>query len=181
MSERWLPIAGYDGLFEVSDHGRVRSYRKLRGYGAISAAPRILRGNIKLNLRTKRITRRVVNLDGALLGVHRLVLAAFVGPCPEGMEGCHNDGNPLNNRLDNLRWDTPKANAQDAVRHGSWDWRIGEACPSARLTADDVRCIRAEPRFHGVNTMLGAAFGITPNHVKRIRAGESWAHLEQHL
>ena len=40
------------------------------------------------------------------LYVHRLVLITFVGPCPEGMECCHKDDNPLNNRLENLRWDT---------------------------------------------------------------------------
>jgi hypothetical protein len=51
--------------------------------------------------------------------VHRLVLEAFVGPCPPGMEGCHNDGDQLNNRLDNLRWDTPSNNKLDSVRHGT--------------------------------------------------------------
>lgn len=50
--------------------------------------------------------------------VHRMVLETFVGPCPEGLEACHNDGNPLNNRLDNLRWDTKSANAQDTLQHG---------------------------------------------------------------
>lgn len=51
--------------------------------------------------------------------IHRLVLSAFVGPCPDGMEGCHSDGNPKNNALENLRWDTPSANARDRVRHGT--------------------------------------------------------------
>lgn len=51
--------------------------------------------------------------------IHRLVLAAFVGPCPDGMEGCHSDGNPENNALENLRWDTPSANARDRIHHGT--------------------------------------------------------------
>jgi hypothetical protein len=49
--------------------------------------------------------------------VHRVVLTAFRGPCPIGMEGCHADDNPLNNDLSNLRWDTPHGNAQDRVRN----------------------------------------------------------------
>lgn len=51
--------------------------------------------------------------------VHRLVLEAFVGPCPPGMEGCHNDGHKQNNRLGNLRWDTPRENQLDTVRAGT--------------------------------------------------------------
>ncbi|AXH49957.1 HNH endonuclease [Mycobacterium phage Glexan] len=50
--------------------------------------------------------------------VHRMVLETFVGPCPPGMEACHNNGTPGDNRLSNLRWDTPKANQADKVKHG---------------------------------------------------------------
>lgn len=51
--------------------------------------------------------------------IHRLVLEAFVGPCPAGLEGCHGDGDASNNRLENLRWDTPSENNYDSVRHGT--------------------------------------------------------------
>src|SRR5690606_27256834 len=51
--------------------------------------------------------------------VHRLVLIAFVGAPPAGFEGCHNDGDRLNNSLENLRWDTHSANMQDTVTHGT--------------------------------------------------------------
>lgn len=54
--------------------------------------------------------------------VHRAVLLAFVGSCPEGMEGCHNDGDMYNNVLSNLRWDTPKNNRADVIRHGNDPW-----------------------------------------------------------
>ena len=50
---------------------------------------------------------------------HILVLETFVGPRPEGMHGCHYDDNPMNNRLDNLRWDTPRANRMDEIRNGN--------------------------------------------------------------
>ncbi len=51
--------------------------------------------------------------------VHRLVLETFVGPCPDKQECCHNNGNSLDNRISNLRWDTRKANVKDACVHGS--------------------------------------------------------------
>ena len=50
--------------------------------------------------------------------IHRLVRLAFRGPAPKGHEGCHYDGDSLNNRLDNLRWDTRAGNVQDTIRHG---------------------------------------------------------------
>lgn len=49
---------------------------------------------------------------------HRLVLETFVGPCPKGHETRHKDGDPANNRLDNLCWGTPKENAKDRGDHG---------------------------------------------------------------
>lgn len=54
--------------------------------------------------------------------VHVLVLEVFVGPCPSGMEGCHANGDPSDNRLVNLRWDTHSANMRDAMRHGTHNW-----------------------------------------------------------
>ena len=72
--------------------------------------------------------------------VHRLVLEAFVGPCPEGMECRHLDGNPKSNDLVNLCWGTPKENAKDSFEHGS---RIlGERHYLAKMTIDMVKKMR---------------------------------------
>jgi hypothetical protein len=65
--------------------------------------------------------------------VHRLVLLAFVGPCPDGMGARHKDGDPGNNRLDNLCWDTPEANREDSRRLG----RYSETPRNRRFTHDD--------------------------------------------
>lgn len=111
VSEQWLPVVGYEGLYEVSDHGRVRSLDRGSRKGRV------------LSLRVTGSGHKTVALY--LLGkptgknVHRLVLIAFVGPCPQGMEACHNDGNPANNHLSNLRWDTHKSNMEDKVKHGT--------------------------------------------------------------
>lgn len=95
------------------------------------------------------------------IGVHVLVLEAFVGPRPDGMEGCHNDGDPSNNRLSNLRWDTPLANWSDRRKHG----RAG------KLSIADVEEIR---RSDESNLALAARFGVHRAHISRVRSGVRW-------
>lgn len=120
--ERWLPVVGFDGLYEVSDLGRVRSLARVvphRSSGRLTLPERVMAGS-------RRATRKyqMVNLwkDGRQHAkyVHALVLEAFVGPRPPGYDACHYDGCVTNNRLDNLRWDTRSANMIDAMRHGTW-------------------------------------------------------------
>lgn len=120
MTEIWKPVPEWVGYYEVSDQGRVRSVGR--------TVPRT--NGRPLNLRSK-ILKGSVNACGYVVvalcrddtklsrSVHRLVLTAFVGPQPEGMEGCHFDGDPANNCLDNLRWDTRSGNTYDRVRHGT--------------------------------------------------------------
>jgi len=114
--ERWLPVVGLEGRYEVSDRGRVRSLnhvfirkdgRRHRWSGRILATPLNDKGYPYVHI--GRRTRYV----------HQLVLEAFVGPRPADLDGCHGDGDPTNNSLANLRWDTTSANAQDAIRHGT--------------------------------------------------------------
>jgi hypothetical protein len=121
--EEWRPVVGYGGIYEVSNHGRVRSLERL--------VPHCQGGQRRISARMLKLTvssttgYRVVNLRDAaggrpssLQSVHRLVLAAFAGPCPPGMEACHNDGDKINNHVSNLRWDTQSANNIDTVNHG---------------------------------------------------------------
>lgn len=103
MVEAWRVIAGYEN-YEVSDHGRVRNTVT----GTIRATCANNSGGYP-----RLLLRRKPHY------VHTLVLEAFVGPRPDGMEACHRDGNPLNNRASNLRWDTHRANVWDAIRHGT--------------------------------------------------------------
>lgn len=106
-NEIWHEVPGYEGHYEVSDHGRVRAVR---------------RGRI-LRQRAESRGYRRVNLwrDGRMktMRVHRIVLMAFVGPAPVGAEGCHNDSNPEHNALLNLRWDSHAANVRDMVNNGT--------------------------------------------------------------
>ncbi len=83
-----------------------------------------------------------VSLSGKPRSVHRLVLEAFIGPSPPGMECRHLDGNPRNNNLDNLKWGTKKENMQDMMRHGSQIYPRGEKSRAAKLTNEIAQEIR---------------------------------------
>lgn len=133
-AERWLPIPGWDGLYEVSDLGRVKSSaRRVESYGGRVGVrrERILATSAEATSGHLRVSLRHKNREGRksiTIGVHRLVLLAFVGPCPEGMEACHNNGDPADNRLPNLRWDTRKANVSDTLAHGQHYWAKRTEC-----------------------------------------------------
>jgi hypothetical protein len=119
LTETWLPVVGWEGLYEVSDQGRVKSLARrshlyggrYRNYPEVIRSQPTHREGYKLILLTRNRCRTMKR-------VHMLVLTAFKGPCPPGMVSCHNDGNPANNRLDNLRWDTQSSNIRDSVHHG---------------------------------------------------------------
>lgn len=118
--EIWKPVIGFEGLYEVSSDGKIKSLQRKvphKSSGTITVRERILKpgvrksGHLYVNLlkdshpRTKR--------------VHVIVAEAFIGPRSAGMEVCHNDGNPANNRVENLRYDTHAENIRDIIRHGT--------------------------------------------------------------
>jgi hypothetical protein len=119
-TEQWRPIPGYEGYYEVSDHGRVRSVERVvvRSDGRSCRYPGVvlqpfLRDDCHRTVTLARDGRRQTRW------VYQLVMLAFVGPPPPGMEVCHWDGNGSNDVLSNLRYDTRSANIRDQVRHGT--------------------------------------------------------------
>lgn len=134
MTERWLPVVGFKGKYEVSDHGRVRSVRRVvvRTNGWPYTAPAcVLKqfggGSDKKHQQVKLYRRKP---DSSTLQVATLVLEAFVGPRPNpDQQCCHNDGDPENNHLSNLRWDSQSGNALDSVRHGTHNQARKTHCP----------------------------------------------------
>ena len=107
--------------------------------------------------------------------IHWLVLEAFVGPRPKGMLGCHNNGSKKDNRISNLRWDTPQANADDRVKHGTLC--CGEASHMAKLTEVQVRKIR---KFYdeGIGpSLIGEWFRIDRVRVWSIGTRKTWKHV----
>jgi NUMOD4 motif/HNH endonuclease len=107
--ERWLPVPGYEDLYEASDLGRVRS---LRRNGLILKPSYSNTGGYALVLLYSAG-------HGSGQYIHRLVATAFIGPCPDGMETRHRDNDPTNNALTNLIWGTSGENKLDQVGHGT--------------------------------------------------------------
>jgi len=109
--------------------------------------------------------------------VHRLVLEAFVGPCPKGYWACHNNGNNQDNRLSNLRWDTISNNHLDKRKHGT-DSR-GEKCYAAKLKDKDViNIIRLYNTKLFCQWEIAKLYKISQTMVSKIILGKNWKHLQ---
>ena len=114
--------------------------------------------------------------------VHRLVLETYIGPCPPDMECRHLDGNPANNKLNNLKWGTRSENSYDAIRHGThtnfWVGICGEKHPCSKLCEGQVKVIfRA---YHdGAHTQqeLADAFYVSTSTIRQIIQSKTWGHL----
>lgn len=131
--ERWLPVVGYEGLYEVSDHGRVRSLDRVvyRHDGLPSRRRGTMRKQERIRGKSTEVRLAVgLNKNGRrrMRYVHHLVLEAFVGLRPEGTEACHEDDDSANNHLSNLRWDTHLANMADRARNGIWPFHGRTHC-----------------------------------------------------
>lgn len=170
-TERWLPVVGHEGWYEVSDHGRVR--RVVRGP---STKPGYI---LKPRPSTQGYLRYVLSRHAQKrhCTAHELVLEAFVGPRPDGHECNHKDTNKANNHLANLEWTTPKANTNHAIDRGRWapGWRKGtrEGHGRTKLTWEKAREIRrlagSEPAWK-----TAARFGVSIRTVHDIRRGRAW-------
>ena len=159
--EQWKNVVGWEGVYEVSNAGRVRTTRT---------------GHIKKLTIDKKSGRPFLLLwkDNIykVARVGRLVLFAFRGAPPSGYECCHNDGDPTNNRLGNLRWGTPASNQRDRVKHGTSN--RGEQCGTAKLTEAQVLAIRSDPRRH---VEIAAEYHIQQSQISRIKNGQRWGHI----
>lgn len=160
IQEIWKSIPGFPD-YEVSDLGRVKSLKRYPN--RLLSPVRTTKGyqSVGLAVNGKLYTRLV----------HRLVMLAFVGPCPEGLEVCHYDCDRINNHLTNLRYDSPSGNYQDSRRMGT-NRRIGQP----RLTPEQARQARYE-RFSGIPTMeLAQKYGMNRPAMDKLLRGKNYAY-----
>lgn len=177
-TEEWRPVFGYEGLYEVSDIGNVKSL--CARYG-VRLVPKVLSpvrsgyGYASYQLTKNAVKKRHL--------AHAMVLSAFVGPRPAGLVCCHADGNHSNNHVGNLRWATQKENMQDAKRHGTTEASIralrkaGEGHWNARLTTEDVLRIREASLFGASQNSLSRSYGVKQSQIWRVIKGLSWSHI----
>jgi len=185
MSEIWKPVVGFEGDFEVSDLGRVRrlfdggreGWRILKATKHGSANSYLV---VNLSREGARATGRRRRKGDYVPGtrryckVHRLVLEAFVGPCPPGHQSLHANDDGFDNRLDNLRWGTFAENCEDMKRNGK---RKGSRNGRSKLTEAQVLEIRsryaADP-FRGHQSQLAAEFGVSSTLIGFIIRNKNW-------
>ena len=182
MTERWLPVVGFEGFYEVSDLGRVRSLDRiitLHRYDGHTGEEMWVSYKMKGRILKPELRKNTGYLY-VMLGrktrhraIHRLVLEAFVGPCPEGQEARHLDDLGAHNELSNLLWGTRADNQHDAIRNGRSP--IGEAKHGAKLKAADIPSIRARLMVDGC-AAIAKDYHVSETAIRNIKVGRSWSH-----
>lgn len=166
--ELWLPVLGYEGLYEVSSEGRVRSLAGRRSGRVLKSRvlkPFNIRGYCLVGLSRNGVTKT--------FQVHRLVMCSFTGLEPL-LEVNHKDGNKSNNRHTNLEWVTHRENIDHAHRENLVDTR-GEKNFKHKLLEEDVRVILLP--FVESNVQLAEIFDVSPATITHIKLGQTWRHL----
>ena len=168
--EIWADVPGFGGHYRVSTKGRVivkrRAVTRMGRHGKLvtyNYRARLLRPTNSNGYKSVHIG---VNGTKYTALVHHLVLAAFLGPKPKGQFGCHNDGNPMNNCLSNLRWDTHKGNMADRKAHGMYP--SGEDHPMAKFSNE------TRQKISQMNLQQALAFGVSKTHFYRLKRQIQW-------
>jgi len=176
-TERWQDVVGYEGLYLVSDHGRVRSVGRTVDH---PRGQRILKGKVLKPGFSHGYNMIGLQKNGPrkFFYVHRLVAAAFIGPCPVGRQVNHVDGVKLNNQMFNLEYVTPSENTLHAYRAGLLKAICGTKHYSAKLSEADVLEIRAAHAAGGVTQQkLADKYGVARKSICKIIYRKSWRHL----
>lgn len=175
--ERWLPVVGYEGYYEVSDLGRVRSLTRSGSGGR--GRKRMFQGRVLTSRLKSSETYLTVTLsrDGRHVDkrVHKLVTEAFFGPCP-GREVCHGPNGAFDNSVSNLSYGTRAKNMADMLRDGTRV--LGTRMYSAKLTEADVIEIR---RRHMAGEagyrVLAREYGVDQGQIRLIVKRKNWKHV----
>lgn len=164
-----------------SDDWRQVPFSPYRNYEA-SCDGRVRRGGRELKGDVDRYGYRRVNLSYAGISksfkVHRIVCETFNGPCPEGFECAHLDGNKLNNSSANLAWVTRSENQRHNIRHGIHGGGVsGSRHQSAKLTETIVAQARERHAAGESGRKLAREFGVTSAVMSEALRGASWKHV----
>lgn len=168
----WKAVVGFEGYYEVSDQGEIRSIDRIDCAGA-RRKERVLKpgpsgfGYLSVDLSVNGKSKRV--------RIHKMVLEAFVGKCPPGMECCHGDSNRANNKLSNLRWDTKKSNAEDREKAGN----TAKGSTHGQSVIDEaiakkVKIMLADGKKP---SYIAEELGIKRHIVANIKQNHSWRHV----
>ena len=165
--ERWKPIRGFEGRYEVSDLGRVKSLRN-RGRGK----PLIIKMHVNPS---NGYVIAVIGKPKKNLRVNRIVLEAFTRPGEKGEVAAHVNGIRTDNRLANLYWATTKQNHLDKRKHGT-NYQ-GTRHHAAKLNPQKVREIR-KLIAHGTKLgVIAKMYGVRYQTLTALKSGKTWFHV----
>ena len=177
-NEHWLPVPGWEGLYIVSNYGRVKSLD--RTLPVLNQKNRFFAGRIIKPIKTPKGYYHVmlcVNGRNKRFYVHRLVAMAFI-PNPENKpEVNHRDGVRTNNNSENLEWCTAFENSLDAhlSRGKIMSFRRGEDHFCSKLSETQVKEIRGSPQITA--SEFGKRFMVRATTIRNIRSGRKWKHI----
>ena len=173
MRERWRPVVGYEGWYDVSDLGHVRRMKS----GHSTWIGRILKGTLN-NCGYIQVS---LCKDGGqrVRRIHQLVAAAFIGPCLDGKEVNHKDGVKPNNVATNLEYVTPSENTLHAVRNGLFAAARGEANGIAVLTEEKVHEVRRRLLAKESQKSIARDLDVDPSTISYVATGGTWSWLKE--
>ena len=174
MKENWCPAVNWEGLYEVSDMGRVRrtgpdAIGRFRYIGHILSANKNNAGYFQHLLH--RASKKPKNVT-----IHSLVTATFIGPRPKDYQVNHKDLNKLNNYIGNLEYVTHSENMKHAYANGVPHVR-GSKHGMAKLTEEKVRKIRTLAAPGMMLKDIAPQFGVNPSMISRIVNRVWWKHV----
>ena len=175
--EEWRVVPGFDGWYEVSSLGRVRSWRLTARREARRTRPRMLRGQYTdLGYHLVKLTHPVFGV--MYVGVHQMVLAAFVCARPERLVCDHINANPSDNRVENLRWVTTVANQHHAVALGHVTGRVG---PRSFSPLDETKVREMRRRRNDGESLkaLATDFNVSTTTVSKVVNNLIWREVQQ--
>lgn len=172
MPEEWRAVVGFEGRYEVSNHGRVRSVPHVLTYK--DGRQRLNPGKV-LKLQARDARYLSVSLDGQSHRVHQLVADAFIGPCPDGCIVLHRDDDGYHNAATNLRYGTHGENRVDARHNRAAS--TGLARRDGRLSPADAACIKGLLGDVPVRE-IARRYGVSRGCVAGIQRGRNWSDVE---
>jgi hypothetical protein len=165
--EIWKKVEGFDGRYEVSNFGKVRSYFKNKLHFLIPC--KHPNGYLHVDLRMKGLGNRI--------SIHRLVAKLFIlnpenKPCVN-----HKNGIKTDNAVENLEWATYSENQQHCYNTGLRPITLGENSPNAKLTGSDVKKIKKLIDDGVESKKIALLFNVHPSNISYIKCNKTWTHI----
>ncbi|UKL14974.1 HNH endonuclease [Pseudomonas phage hairong] len=172
----WATIPRFPDYL-ISDKGEVMSYRPKNGRGPSLLVGRLMKPSKVPGKKYFHLPLLDVTGTRIYRKIHLLVLEAFIGPCPAGMQGCHKDDDQTNNSLSNLKWGTHAENVKDKIANGKQV--RGEKVTRSVLTDSQVQeIIDAIPTWkHGTGRHFAKKFGVGDSAISSVKNRLTWTHI----